>query len=311
VNPAAGRGLTFAEGESNLHCVACGGGYAWAGCATSPSLALRIDPASLTYDTIAFPDASGLHDFSFDGSHLWVAHASGHLSRLEPGSGDIESWNLSVSSGQRPFAYCVLAAAGFIWVGFYTDPATVLRIDPATDERRKLVVPEAPMWSLRDLAWDGQHLWASVYDVPGRLIAIEPELDGYEVVDLGQQNLLPTSLAFDGERIWAGLDSRPARLVALDPETHEFEVHVLHESSSAARGLCKADGRIWAGLYTQPAQIARLDRGTGEPRAWQLPAAYFNVRGLAADGEDLWAGLQNVRYQPSAVFAMPLDCGDT
>ena len=40
-SPAPGRGLTFAEGEKNLHCVACGGGYAWAGCATSPSLALR------------------------------------------------------------------------------------------------------------------------------------------------------------------------------------------------------------------------------------------------------------------------------
>jgi len=304
---AAGRGLVLGEEQINVHCVACGGGYAWAGCATSPSRSVRIDPNTLTTREVRHPVGSALHDFGFDGAHLWVAHASGHLSRLHPETLQMDDLAIPLASGQRPFAYCVEVAAGFVWVGYYTDPATVLRIDPACPDRRcELVIPEAPMWALRDLVWDGRRLWASVYDVPGRLIAIEPELDGYHVVDLGEDNMLPTSLAFDGRRVWVGCDSRPARLVAVDPVTHELEIHVLHESSSCARGLTVAAGALWAGLYTDPGQIMRLDPQSGESEVRGLPQGYANVRGLAAGDGLLWACLQNTRYQPSAVFAIPL-----
>ena len=304
---ADGRGLILGEGQRNLHCVACGGGYAWAGCATSPSITVRIDPATLTTEEVRHPIGGGLHDFSFGGTHLWVAHASGHLSRLHPETMQMDEFAIPVASGQRPFAYCVQAGGGYVWVGYYTDPGTVLRIDPAHPHRRReLVIAEAPMCALRDLAWDGRRLWASVYDVPGRLIIIEPELDGYQVVDLGEDNMLPTSLAFDGERVWAGCDSRPARLVAVDPATGELETHVLHEASSCARGVTVAAGGVWAGLYTDPGEIVRLDPATGEFEVWELPRGYCNVRGLVAADGILWAGLQGIRYEPSAVFAIPL-----
>jgi len=50
----------------------------------------------------------------------------------------------------------------------------------------------------------------------------------------------------------------------------------------------------------------RLDPESGEFEVWGLPQGSANVRGLAAGDGLLWACLQNTRYQPSAVFAIPL-----
>lgn len=303
----AGRGLTFAEGEKNLHAIACAGGHVWAGCCTSPSLLLKVDPGLAGYERIEFQQASGLHDIVFDRGVLWVAHASGHLSRVDPRTGEFETCKLSVSSRERPFLYAAASGRQGIWMGTYTDPGRLLRIDRETMAQQEFVIPEARMCSVRGLAFDRARIWAALYDAPGMLVTLDPQTGRQRIIDLGEENMLPTSMEFDGVHMWAGLDTRPAKVVRVNVDTGEFSPYTLRAGSSCVRGLVSAGGHLWAGLYTEPGELVRLDPRTKEFDTFAMPDEFFNVRDLAFDGTHVWAGLQNVRYEPSAVYRVPVD----
>ena len=83
-----GRGVSLREGDVNLHTVACGGGFVWCGCSTSPSRLVRLSADLQQYETIVMEGTGGLHDLCWDGIHLWAAHSSGHLSQVDT-SGDV------------------------------------------------------------------------------------------------------------------------------------------------------------------------------------------------------------------------------
>jgi streptogramin lyase len=302
---AAGRGLVFAEGERNLHSLALAGGYLWAGCCLGPSLLLRVDPDLGGYRRVEFGAEGGLHDLSFDGEALWVAHASGHLSRVEPESCRVESTRLEVSSGQRAFLYCSHFDGEHLWIGTYTDPGCVLRFDRHGGRTLEFAIPESPMHSTRALTSAAGRIWAALYTVPGRLAVLDPEGGGHEIVPLGEENTLPTSIDFDGEHVWVGLDTMPARLVKVDPAARGFETVELHELSSCCRGLACAGGGTWAGLYTEPAELVRVSPDGGRERV-VLPAGYANSRDMVAGEGMLWTGFQNVRHRPSSVYGLPL-----
>jgi len=114
-------------------------------------------------------------------------------------------------------------------------------------------------------------------------------------------------MEFDGAHLWAGLDTRPAKVVRVNVDTGEFTPYTLRAGSSCVRGLVFAGERLWAGLYTEPGELVRLDPRTKEFDTFAMPDEFFNVRDLAFDGTYVWAGLQNVRYQPSAVYRVPVD----
>ncbi len=303
-----GKGLTFAEGESNLHAIAAGGGYLWAGFCQNPSRLLRIDPDLGSYRRVEFDAGGGLHDLSFDGEFLWVAHASGHLSRVEPEGCSVESVKLEVESGQRPFLYCSHFSGRDLWIGTYTDPGCILRFDRSSGETQEFVIPESPMHSMRALTSLGGKIWAALYAVPGRLVMLDPESGEHQIHPLGEPNILPTSIDADGQHVWVGLDTNPARVMKVDPGEPAFDVIDLHELSSCCRGLVSAGGAIWAGLYTEPAAIVRVSPD-GTQQKIVLPAEYSNSRDMVASDGMVWTGFQNVRHRPSSIYGLTVSEG--
>lgn len=293
--------------HGNVHAVEAGAGFVWAGCCKNPSLLLRISPDLEEMVPISFTHAGGgLHDLAFDGQYLWVAHASGHLSRVDPHTCEFCSQRLSVSSGQHPFLYALLFDGCDLWAGTYTEPGAVLRIDRESGSYMEVTVEAAPMHSLRTLVSVNDTLWIGLYTVPGRVVILDKRSADQTVIDLGRDNMLCTSSAFDGSHVWFGLDTMPAKLVRVDPQSLEFTSYCLHSESSCVRGLVY-DGRfLWAGLYTEPGELARFDPQTGDCRLHVMPDAFFNVRDLVVDNGYLWAVTQNIRYQPSGLFGLGL-----
>jgi streptogramin lyase len=292
--------------ESNAHTVEAGAGSVWAGFCRSPSLLLDVSPTLDRAVPIRFDSEGGLHDLAFDGEHLWVAHASGHLSRLDPRTHDFHSRRIEVSSGRQAFLYALLFDGHDLWAGTYTDPGCVLRIDRDSESYEEFPIPEAPRWSVRTLVSVNNTLWAGLYTVPGRVVVLDKDSGEQTVVDLGDENMLCTSSAFDGSHVWIGLDTMPAGLVRVDPQSLEFTTYRLHPGSSCVRGLV-FDGRyLWAGLYTEPGELVRFDPRSSESRRHVMPDEFFNVRDLALDGDRLWAVTQNVRHLPSGLYGLSL-----
>ena len=304
----AGEALVLKDNaHGNVHAVEAGGGFVWVGCCKSPSLLLRVAPDFKETVPIRFTDAgSGLHDLAFDGQYLWVAHASGHLSRVDPQTCQFRSQKLSVSSGQPAFLYVLLFDGHDLWTGTYTDPGCLLRIDRETGSYTEFRIESAPMCSLRTLVPVNDAIWVGLYTVPGKLVILDKTSANQTVLDLGEDNMLCTSSAFDGRHVWFGLDTMPAKLVQVDPQSLAFTTYCLSPESSCVRGLAY-DGRyLWAGLYTEPGELVRFDPQTGDYRSHVMPDALFSVRDLALGSDCLWAVTQNIRYQPSGLFKLDL-----
>ena len=100
MQPCAKSFIFEGREQSNVHAVETGNGSAWVGFCRKPSLLLQVHPETGETVPIRFDVEGGLHDLAFDGEWLWVAHASGHLSRVDPDSGEIRSRKVEVSSGQ-------------------------------------------------------------------------------------------------------------------------------------------------------------------------------------------------------------------
>jgi hypothetical protein len=303
---APGRGISLREGDVNLHTVTCGGGYVWCGCSTRPSRLVRLSPDLTDYETILLEGTNGLHDLCWDGHHIWAAHSSGHLSQVEPSGEVCRTLQLHFSGDSPPFAYACDHLAEDIWVGMYTDPGCVLRVGKDTGEIREYRIPEASLWSIRDVAFAAGKVWAPLYDVPGRVVAIDPENGKQDVISLGEKHILPSTLAAIGNHVWVGLDTLPARLVRIDAASGETRSFAFAPLSSSCRALAVDDGTLWVALYTEPAKILRLDVVTGEWEVIDLPEGFSNSRAMAHDDAYLFIGLQNRRHQPSTLYRLPL-----
>jgi len=303
-NSVPGEGVIFQPAEKNLHCVAYGGDYVWCGFSTSPSLVLKVNPNSMARERIVFKEERGLHDLSFDRKNVWAVHSSGHLSAVDPRTNTIRTERLT----GRPFVYTSHFDGRDVWMGLYSEPGRVLRVNRQTGDRDEFIVREAPKWSVRSIASDGNRLWVCLYTVPAMVAIVDPQASSHTVLHLGRSDnlILGTSIVFDGESMWVGLDTMPATLVRINVKTLRYQVWRLDPPSSCCRCLIFADGALWAGLYTEPAQIVRVDPRKDSYEVVVLPDAYFNTRDLACDGKNLWIGLQNVRYGPSALYRLPM-----
>ena len=300
-----GHGIVLREGDVNLHTVACGGGFVWCGCATSPSRLVRLSPDLEDYETLVLEGTGGLHDLCWDGHALWAAHSSGHLSRIHP-DGGVETFSLRTSGISKPFAYARDFDGQDIWIGMYTDPGCLLRFDRKTGGIRAYPVPEAPMWSVRDVAFAAGKVWAPVYDVPGRVVGVDPQSGDRLVISLGEYGMLPSTLTAADGCLWAGLDTLPARVVRIDPVHGDVRSYAFDSMSSSCRAMAAVGHTLWVALYTAPAQFVRLDVRTGDWEAIMLPEGFDHSRDMAHDGEHLFIGLQNRRHLPSTLYRLPL-----
>lgn len=301
-----GSGLHLRDGDVNLHAVAAGGGSIWCGCATSPSRLIRLREDFSAYETILLEPGRSLHDLAWDGVHLWIAHASGHLSRYDVDHGRTETLSLAVPSGQRAFAYVCRSEGPYLWVGLYTEPGALLRIDKETLAQTFYALPAAPMFSVRDIAFFRGKVWTCVYDVPGRLIGLDPATGHQTTLVLPHEHALPSTLVGTEEALWVGLDSIPAKVLKIDPAHGVSRVFSFEANSASVRALEIRGGDLWIALHTEPAELVQLDLARETWRSLRLPPEYHNSRSLASTDKALYIGLQNRRHESSAVYQLPL-----
>ncbi|HEX7008464.1 MAG TPA: hypothetical protein VF184_00685 [Phycisphaeraceae bacterium] len=301
-----GSGLLLREGDINLHALTVGGGYVWCGCSTSPSRLVSCRPDFSEYETTVLEGTGGLHDLVWDSGILWMVHASGHLSRLSTADRSVQTIELTSRSRQRPFAYTCHSEAEDLWIGMYTDPGSLLRVDKRSLAVTEYVLPKAPMWSVRDVAVCGGRVWACIYDVPGRIIGLDPETGRQTSLTLMHEHALPTTLVARDGHLWVGLDTIPARVLKIDPDVGVQKSIAFNPTTACVRALALSGSHLWIALHTEPAEVIVLDLLRESWRPILLPPQYSNSRAMACDGEAVFVGLQNRRHNPSAIYRLPL-----
>lgn len=299
-------GTLLRDKDVNLHAIAVSPEHLWCGCATSPSRLVRMPHDFSEYEVFTLEPAGGLHDLAWDGTWLWVAHASGHLSRLSPADDSLETVSLTLPSRQRAFAYACRSHDHELWIAMYTEPGSLLRIDKTSLELTQYELPEAPMWSVRDLAFCQGWVWACVYDMPGRIVGLDPITGRRTTFTLSEEHALPSTILATNEHLWVGLDTIPARVLKIDPNVGVLRSFVFEATAASVRALALSDTDLWIALHTEPAKLIQLNLVCERWQSMRLPPHYQNSRSLACGEQALFIGLQNRRHDPSAVCKLPL-----
>jgi parallel beta-helix repeat protein len=170
----------------------------------------------------------------------------------------------------------------------------IYRFDPRTGS--VITSFSGPTNKLRDLAWDGSHLWVTSWN-PRNIYKLDPS-DG-SVIDSFPAPFSdhPNGLSWDGEYLWVG--EQEGKIYKVDPSTGTavYSFSVPYEPSYNPRGLAWDGEDIWAG-YQDVGLIKEHNITTGSVlTSFGSPSDDWQ-QGLAWDGQYLWStGSDDMIYQ--------------
>jgi YVTN family beta-propeller protein len=248
VDPASGRvARTYPVGESPSG-IAVAGGSIWVA-GTSPTqrrvAVLRLDPQfgivqrTATIDAVAPGTGASI---AADGSSLWVAPATGLLSRLDPRSGRVVA---QLDPGIGPIS--AAARAGGVWLT--DDLAGTLTEVAASRRPRSIPVGDGPS---AVAVGDGSIWVADTMD--DTVVRIDPRTRRrLSVTHVGRG---PSGLAIGLKSVWVA-NSQDGTVTRIDASSGRVIATI--PVGSSPQSIVVADGRVWVSVQTRigAAQTAR------------------------------------------------------
>jgi len=207
-----------------------------------------------------------------DGMIWWVGqYAAGNLvGRLNPDTGEMKEFPLPV--GSNPHSVTP-GDDGYIWVSGNGN-ATIIRLDPATEEMKIYPMPDPTARDPHTMVFDTDGImWFSSQfgNMIGRL---DPSVDdgNIQLMAMPVENSRPYSLKFDPNGdLWVNCRNSPC-LYRVDTDTMDVRTYAMaHPSSWARRLAITSDGMVWYG-DTVRGTIARLNPETEEVTEWPSPS---------------------------------------
>jgi len=185
---------------------------------------------------------------------------------------------------------------GSLWVSD-RETGTIYDLDPFSDTVIHAFTP--PFFAgdrIRDLAWDGNRVWAAYWadpatstsDLPGKVYAFDP-LDGsIEASFAAPFSGHPDGLAYDGSLLWVGEED--GLVYGIDPHSGIVVRSFVPPTASISnpRGIAWDGEAFWLGYQgITNDQIRRVD-GSGNVLS-AVDSPYGGCQqGLAYDGTNLW-----------------------
>jgi outer membrane protein assembly factor BamB len=152
----------------------------------------------------------------------------------------------------------------------------------------------APGSGIRDLAWDGNSLWA-VGDVTGKIYQLDPST-GAILFEVQVPATEPRGLAYNGKDFWLS-DGATGELLLYQRETQSVAARVdaplVETRSPVAIGGLAWDGQyLWSGCIAGwSSRISQVDPQTGQVLRFHFTKGVPDA--VAANGRFLWNATHN------------------
>jgi len=228
--------------------VAFGGGVVWVADEEGGSVrGYRTSDLEPT-EAIDVPDNPVAMDF--DGTHLWVAHAAGKLTRVSPGSGEAED----VPVPRAGSLVDVSAQAGSVWVAD-SERDVIIRLDPETFGVLSTV--EIPAGAVRVVATE-----ATVW-VTGKESSVTPVDVGEDEVEVAEEIEVgpgPLGLVVAGDSVWVCVSERD-EVVRVERRSRRVTEEAI-KVGDAPVGVTASSGTV-AVVSQDDRSITHLDSSTG------------------------------------------------
>jgi hypothetical protein len=194
---------------------------------------------------------------------------------------------------------------GSLWVSDVAT-GTIYNLDPFSDTVIHSFTPPFLVGSrIRDLAWDGNRVWAAYWadpnsgglvDLPSKIYAFDPSDGSIEASFVAPFAGHPDGLAYDGALLWVGEEERiggkEGHVYGIDPSSGLIVSDFLPPLTSGLfnpRGIAWDGMAFWLGFQSiSTDQIRRVD-GSGNVLS-SIDSPFGECQqGLAYDGTYLWA----------------------
>ena len=204
---------------------------------------VRVDPG--TSEVTRFPLPAGrnanLNTAVFDRRGiLWFTGQSGLLGRLEPGRGQVETFD--PPRGPGPYGITVGGDGAIYFASLAT--SYVGRIDPETRRATALDPPTGGQGARRVWADSRGRVWVSEY-IAGQLGLYDPATGQWREWKLPGRSPQPYAIYVDErDQVWLS-DFGANALLRFDPVAERFESLPLPSPNGAVRQLLGRPGEVW------------------------------------------------------------------
>ncbi len=232
-----------------------------------------------------------------DGRVWFCGQAGAYIAVLDPGTGEFRKYD---TGGVRPHNL-IIDEEGYVWyAGNAANPGAearhIGRLDPATGEITKYMMPDQRARDPHTLIWDSKgNIWFTVQggNFIGRFTPATGEIRLVEALQVeGSRrgnSSRPYGIVIDSQdRPWVALFNSN-HIATVNPETFELKTFELPEDARPRRIAITSDDILWYGDWVR-GTLGRLDPRTGKVKEYPLPsgrqARPYAI--LADDSDRIW-----------------------
>ncbi len=269
--PDASNAVERVHLDGRPSAVAVGGGAVWVADEEGGSIrGYRISDLEPT-EAIDVPDNPVAMDF--DGTHLWVAHAAGKLTRVSPRDGEAED----VPVPDAGSLVDVSAEAGAVWVAD-SERDVIVRLDPETF--RVLSSVEIPAGAVRVVATEAT-VWVTGKENSVTPVDVgEDDAEAAEEIEVGPG---PLGLVVAGDSVWVCVSERD-EIVRIERRSRRVSEKAI-KVGDAPVAVGASNGTV-AVVSQDDRSITTLDSSTG--RRLGRRTLDTRPRDVAASAELVW-----------------------
>ncbi len=231
-----------------------------------------------------------------DGRVWFCGQAGAYIAVLDPETGEFTRYD---TGGVRPHNL-IVDPEGMVWYAGNAandgaEARHIGRLDPATGEIEKFMMPDERASDPHTLVWDANgDIWFTVQggNFIGKLWTQTGEVRLVESISVeGRRggSSRPYGIELDSSgRPWIALFASN-HIATVDPETFELETFELPEDALPRRLTITSDDIVWYGDWTR-GTLGRLDPATGDVRDFDLPSGRESrpYAILADDSDRVW-----------------------
>lgn len=201
---------------------------------------------------------------------------------------------------RRPIVliWLVLLMAGLGIATAHADPGEILQSFPAPGD------------GVRDLSWDGSHLWL-LDETAAKLYRIDPGT-GASTTEQTIDIAAAKGIAWQAGRLWL-TDSTAGEVLKLNLINHQFEQRFdtprLSENNACQpSALAAFENDLWCGTIAGwSSRVNQLDPVTGEVKRWFFSKGF--PEGIATDGQSIWTVTHNAGDRVGLVYRYDYETG--
>ena len=202
---------------------------------------VRVTPGDFKVDVFPVPGQTSPHTGVFDHDGiLWFTGAAGFIGRLDPATGDVETYE--APRGNGPYGITVTPSNDVWFVSL--EKSYLGKVDKATGEIEVISPPTSGAGTRRVWSDSTGRLWISYWNA-GMVARYDPADETWQEWDLpGGGNQAYSMYVDELDAVWLS-DFGQNAVVRFDPVTEKFDSFPSDKANAAVRQMLGRPGEAW------------------------------------------------------------------